>query len=112
MKGSTFNRSFCSAKIKFYKCFNGIYNKAFCASEEVVLHLFKSYCLPIITYACNSLYPSKRDIKFLNKLINVVFSRIFHTSDYELIAVIRDYCELSDISDMLINSHKKFVAGF
>ena len=53
-----------------------------------------------------------RDLKSMNKLYNVVFSRIFHTTDYEVIAVIRDFCKLPDIADMLTNSHKKFVAGF
>jgi len=33
--GSTFKRSFCTAKIKFYRCFNAIYSKAYCASVPV-----------------------------------------------------------------------------
>jgi len=73
MKGLTVKRSFCLSKIKLYKCFNAIYSKALYASEEVVVNLFKSYCLPIMTYACEAVYPSKKDIKSMNRIIDVIF---------------------------------------
>ena len=110
--GLAFNRSFCSSKIKFYRCFNAIYSKASFASEEVLINLFRCYCLPIITYACESVYPSKTDIKSLNKLITTVFYRIFHTFDSDVISVIRDFFDLSDIATILERSHNNFIAKY
>src|SRR5260221_14398366 len=79
--GSKFTRSFCSSKLKFYRTFNAIYCKASCASEEVLVNLFKSYCLPLVMYCCESVIPSKSDVKSLNKLISMAFQKIFHTYD-------------------------------
>src|SRR6266516_4196072 len=110
--GLAFNRSFCSPKIKFYRCFNAIYSKASFASEEVLINLFRCYCLPIITYACESVYPSKTDIKSLNKLITTVFYRIFHTYDSNVISVIRDFCDLSDIAIILDRSRNNFITNY
>ena len=36
---TVFNRSFSSAKIKFYRCFNAIYSKASFASEDILVNL-------------------------------------------------------------------------
>src|SRR6266516_5517638 len=83
--GSKFKRSFYSAKIKFYRCFNAIYSKAQCASEDVLVNLFKFYCLPLITYACEAVLPNKSDIKSLNKLIDTAFQKKFHTFDCVII---------------------------
>ena len=105
MKGLTVKRSFCLSKIKLYKCFNAIYSKASYASEEVVVNLFKSYCLPIMTYACEAVYPSKKDIKSMNRIIDVIFYRIFHTYDCDLIYVLRDFCGLGDV-DTLLNARR------
>ena len=80
--------------------------------EEVLVNLFKSHCLPIITYACESVFPSRTDIKSLNKLITNVFSRIFHTFDSDVISAVRDYCGLSDIATILIRSKNNFIASY
>src|SRR5437899_7401473 len=60
---SKFMRSICVSKLKFYRCFNAIYCKASCASEEVIINLFKSYCLPLVIYSCESVPRSNSDIK-------------------------------------------------
>ena len=47
-----FSCSFDSAKRSFYRSFNAIFGKVCtAASEEVVLHLVKTKCLPILLYA-------------------------------------------------------------
>src|SRR3989442_4236258 len=51
----TFSRSYCNAKIKFCRCFNSTYSKA---SQEVLVNLFKCYCLSTILYACEAVGPS------------------------------------------------------
>ena len=50
-----FSCSFDSAKRSFYRNFNAIFGKVCrAASEEVVLHLVKTKCLPILFYALES----------------------------------------------------------
>ncbi len=98
---SKFKRSFCSAKIKFYRSFNAIYSKASYASEEVLVNLFQFYCLPVITYACEAVPPSNSDIKSLNKLIACAFQKIFHTFDGDVISDVRDCFRIADVADIL-----------
>ena len=100
-KGLNFSRSLSSSKIKFYRSFNAVYSKAFFAPEEVLVNLFKFYCLPIITYACEALPPSKSELKILDKLISTAFSKIFHTFDKEVIGVSKFYFGLSSCSELL-----------
>ena len=111
--GSVFNRSLCEAKVKFYRCFNALYSKAVSASSELILvNLLKSYCLPIITYACEAVSPNKSDAKTLNKLIFTVFCKIFKSFDVDVIADTRYFFNLHDIAEMIQNRHNKFMKRY
>jgi len=58
-----FRCSFEHVKLKFFRAFNCIYTKSKAAGSEInTVELFKSYCLPHITYACKALPFSKTDI--------------------------------------------------
>src|SRR3989442_7977768 len=111
-KCSMFSRSFCNAKIKFYRCFNSIYSKASFSSEEVLVNLFKCYCLAIILYACEAVGPSKSDTKTLNKLISATLYKIFKTYDADVISEAKFYFGLLDIADMIRNRQMMFVSHF
>ena len=100
-RGLNFSRSTCSTKIKFYRSFNAVYSKAFFAPEEVLVNLFKFYCLPIITYACEAIPPSKSELKVLDKLIYTAFCKNFHTFDKDVIELSKFYFGLSSCSELL-----------
>jgi len=108
-KGRFFDRSLTSMKIKFYRCFNAIYSKSSYASEEVIISLFKSYCLPIVTYACEAVPPNRADIRSLNKLISIAFYKIFHTYDTDVINAARVNFGVGDIADILSDRHNRFL---
>lgn len=108
-KGSNFSRSLCSTKIKFYRSFNAVYCKAYYASEEVLVNLFRSYCLPIITYACEALFPSKPELKSLDKLISNAFSKIFHTFDSVVIGTLKLYFGLLSCEELLRSRQFNFL---
>ena len=58
-----FRCSFEHVKLKFFPACNCIYTKSKAAGIEInTVELFKSYCLPHITYACEALPFSKTDI--------------------------------------------------
>ena len=84
-KSLKFSRSLSSSKIKFYRSFNSIYSKVPGAPEDVLIHLFKSFCLPIITYACEALIPTRADLKVLDKLVTSAFNKIFKSFDCSII---------------------------
>jgi len=45
--GTSFTSSFDHVKLKFYRCFNAIYNRAKNADSELYVQLMKSFCLPV-----------------------------------------------------------------
>ena len=87
----------------------GIYSKAFYASEDVLVNLFKSYCLPVITYAYKSLPPGKSDVNSLNKLITMTFQKNFHPYDTDIIYASRLNFSLADIAAIVSVHHKHFL---
>src|SRR3989442_6239013 len=107
--GTNFNRSFCATKAKFYRCFNAIYSKASFACEDVLVNLFRAFCLPIITYACEAVMPSKTDGKSIDKLVFLAFSKIFHTFDNDVISTARCGFNMDNIMDILKNRQANFI---
>ena len=89
-----------------------IYNKASYAAEEVIINLFESYCLPITTYACESIFPIKSDANSLNKLISIAFYKNFHTYDTNVINAARLHFGLGDITDILNIRYNRFLTRY
>jgi len=77
VSGRTLKCSFDSAKAKFYRAFNAMHSKVGrAASEETVIALLRSKCLPNIllyaTEACPMLSRDKQSLEFY--LVHYVFS--------------------------------------
>ena len=111
-KSLTFFRSFSLAKISFFRSFNSIYSKASRAGEDVLVNLFKSYCVPILTYACEAIFPSRSELKIFDKLIVTVFNKIFHSFDSSVISSARLCFDMSDIADILSKRHLSFLSRY
>ena len=109
---SNFSRSFCNSKMKLYRSFNAIYSKAFSASENVIVDLFKSYCLPLLLYACEAVCPSKSDINNYNKLLFTVFSKIFKTYDKDVISEVRTCFNLHNMDVIINRLHVNFTTRY
>jgi len=64
--GRTFRCSYDSAKVSFFRAFS----KVGCtASEETVITLLRSKCLPLLLYATEACPLLARDQSFLNSLL-------------------------------------------
>ena len=111
-KSLKFSRSLSSSKIKFYRSFNSIYSKVPGAPEDVLIQLFKSFCLPIITYACEALIPTRADLKVLDKLITSAFNKIFKSFDCSIIASAKACFDMSSIEELLCKRQKTFLARY
>jgi len=62
-----------------------------CASEEVIVELLKTKCLPVLFYGLESCLLSKSQIKSTECAINSAFSKIFNTKSQNLI----DNCRIA-----------------
>ena len=66
----------------FYRAVNGIFVKiGRMASEEVILELIKTKCLPILLYGLEVCPLSKTNLRSLDFLINRFFMKLFNTGD-------------------------------
>lgn len=109
---SSFKCSIDHIKLKFYRCFNAIYSKAIHADSELVcVQLLKSFCLPILLYAMESVLPSKSTLRVLDNLVNRAVYRIFGCSSADDIKYIRSIFALSGIEDIVHTRKVKFLAS-
>ena len=70
----------------FYHAFNAIFGKTGrTASENVIVELLKSKCIPVLYYGLEACPFNKSLVKSLQFAINICFSKIFHIKDSSLI---------------------------
>jgi len=105
-----FKCSFEHVKHKFYKIFNAIYCKSKAAGSELVsVELFRSYCLPLMLYACEASFPNKRDVQSLVNCINLAIIKIFGLPSKENIEFTRDILGLPHLSSVIIKRRLNFM---
>ena len=79
----SFKCSFDEAKPKFFRAFNSIYGKVSCAtSEDIVISLLKTKCVPLILYATEACPIRSRDTQSLEFAVTRSFMKIFHTGSF------------------------------
>ena len=82
-------------KRRFYTSCNSVLNRCKSVSEEVKLHLVKSFCLPMLTYCLAALDLKKSVIRDLAVCWNDAFRKIFHYNRWESVKDLQYYfCEL------------------
>lgn len=85
--GRSFKCSMSNAKSRFFRAFNAIFSKiGRFASEETVLKLLQSKCLPIILYATEACPLRSRDISSLEFSLTRLFMKLFCTGSAEVVA--------------------------
>jgi len=71
VSSTVFKCSLHRAKYDFYRAANAIFGKVGrIASEEVILHLVSSKCLPVLLYGLEVCPLTKTDLKSLDFVIN------------------------------------------
>ena len=105
-----FKCSFDHVKHKFYKTFNSIYCKSKAAGSELVsVELFRSYCLPLMLYACEASFPNKRDIQALNNCVNLAVMKIFGLTSRDNIVITRNACSLANLGELIMKRRLKMM---
>jgi len=111
VSGKYFRCNVQRVKMKFYRVFNAIYSKSKGANSQLVtVELMKSYCLPFIMYATESVSLSRRAVNMLDSCINTALYKIFHV-DHKHLLLLRQYlnvpslkCNIEKRKDKFMNS--------
>lgn len=105
--GRRFLCSLAHAKLSFYRAFNALFSKSkFANSELISVFLLKSYCLPLLTYAIEASFPSKRGLQLLDNIIDNAVRKIFNVKAIEHVLFIRQMVYLPPMGFVY---HKAFL---
>jgi hypothetical protein len=109
----SFKCVFDNAKKSFYKSFNAIFGKiGRHASAEVVIHLLKVKCLPIILYGLNACPVNATDTKSLDFAIFKILAKIFQTFSKDIIDECRIVFNIPVAGDILVTQKIKFLTRY
>jgi len=78
------------------------------ASEEVVLHLIISKCIPVILYGLEACPLTKSDLQSIDFVIHRFFMKLFKTSDMHIVK----YCQQCFSFDMPSDMSEKRARTF
>jgi len=111
--GRSFRCSYDSAKSRFFRAFNAIYSKVGrTASEETVIALLRSKCLPVLLYATEACPLLVRDQRSLEFTVTRVFMKIFRTGSSTVITDCQRNFNFLSIQRQLLIRTAKFLQAF
>ena len=111
--GRSFRCSYESAKSCFFRAFNAIYSKVGrTASEETVIALLRSKCLPVLLYATEACPLLVRDQRSLEFTVTRVFMKIFRTGSSTVITECQRNFNFLSIQRQLLIRTAKFLQAF
>ena len=74
-----------NAKQSFYRLFNAVYGKVGrCASEDVIVELLETKCLPSLLYGIEACPINKSVIRSFEYVLNNAFRKIFATKSCDI----------------------------
>lgn len=104
--GKTFRCCFDNAKKSFYRAFNAIFGKiGRSASEEVILSLVQSKCLPCLLYGVDVCPLNKTDLRSLEFPVIKVLMKLFRTSSLLNIREYQQYFSFPSV-EACVNSRR------
>jgi len=81
-----FKCSYDNAKRKFYRAFNAVFGKiGRSASEEVIIQLLKTKCLPVLYYGLEVCPINRDQVRSLDYAVQICFRKIFTTRDHSVV---------------------------
>jgi len=99
-----------SAKRSFYRSANAVFGKVGrIASEETVLELIKTKCIPELMFGMEACPLKKRDINSLDFVVNRLFMKLLKTSDINIVRTCQQMFGLELPSVLLARRTRKFL---
>ena len=100
-----------SSKKSFHRSINAIFGKVGrIASEEVILHLVKTKCLPILLYGLECYPLNKADTRSLDFAVTRFLMKMFRTVNMDVINECRFYFDFMLPSELLVKRKSSFFA--
>ena len=108
-----FKCSFHSAKAKFNKVANAVFSKLFgVASEELLLHLLKVKCIPVLLYGTEACDHTKACLHSLDFIVIKFGMKLFKSSNRNFVIDCLNYFDLQLPSRVIIARSAKFKDKF
>ena len=108
-----FSCLFDNAKKSFYRSFNAVFGQiGRLASEEVILELLRSKCLPCLTYAVEACPVNSSEMKSFDFTLTRVFMKIFKTKSKEVVTDCQMYFGFPTIADVIKKRKVSFLSRY
>ena len=94
VKSRSLKCSLDAAKRGFYRAANStvfLAKVGRIASEEVVIHLIRTKCVPILLYGLEALPLNKSQLSSLDFVVNRFFIKLFKTTDMQVVIMCREH---------------------
>ena len=108
-KGLTFSSK--GDLLSFYRASNSILRSTNKPSEDVLLHLLYSNCVPILTYACAVKEFPSRQMHTCNTALNDALRFIFGYNRWESVRTLREYFGYKSLTELFSFTKMKFEAS-
>ena len=113
VQSRVFKVSTSYAKRSFYRALNSIYGKiGRFASEDVVLHLVNSKCVPILIYGLEACPLNNADKKSLDFALNRFLFKLFKTNNKDVVDECSWYFGFYSASDRIAKFSVRFIDRF
>jgi len=93
----------------FYRAANAIFSRiGRIATEEVILHLLCTKCMPILLYGLEACPMRKSDLNSLDFVVNRFFMKLFRTGDINIVKSCQSFFSFNLPSVLIKNRAEKF----
>jgi len=112
VKSRVFKCDLDNARRSFYRAVNAIFGRiGRIASEEVIIQLNKSKCIPVLIYGLKACPLTKSDLKSLDFPVNRFFMKLFKTSNIQMVNDCQVYFGFDLPSVITDRQSKKFLSA-
>jgi len=104
-----FKCNYAHAKKAFYRSFNALFGRVGrLANEDVVLHLIKAKCLPVLLYGVDVCPVNVSDMRSLEFTVKRVMIKLFCTYDNCIINTCMSFFGIPTVSDVVSQRKNRF----
>ena len=113
VSSNKFKCNFAYSKKAFYRSFNAIFGRlGRLASEEVVLHLIKAKCLPVLLYGVEVCPVNISDLRSLEFTVKRIMIKLFRTYDTDIINSCMAFFGLPTLSELVEQRKHRFLLKY
>ena len=113
VSSTKFKCSYASAKKAFYRSFNAIYGHVGkTASEDVILSLVKSKCLPVLLYGLDVCPLTVTDRRSFDFTVTRILMKIFKTNNIDVIDECRQYFAFHTVEHLIKVRKSRFLRKY